>query len=152
MLDDLDIDSIKIISEIDETTAKQRMSYNYRVVMVQQHAESDMRGRSSAGQKMIASIVIRLALFTAFCNDCSFIAFDEPTTNLDEQNLQGLAEAFRKLSCHKKLKNFQLILITHDETFLRYLCHDQDVGVYFETSKNKKIAKRKIKRLSSQLF
>ena len=44
--------------------------------MVKQDAELDMRGRCSAGQKVLASIIIRLALAECFginCGVCSSI-------------------------------------------------------------------------------
>ena len=53
----------------------------------------DMRGRCSAGQKMLASIIIRLALAETFCVNCGLLALDEPTTNLDKDNIEGLAQA-----------------------------------------------------------
>ena len=53
----------------------------------------DMRGRCSAGQKVLASIIIRLALAETFCLNCGLLALDEPTTNLDNENIAGLAEA-----------------------------------------------------------
>ena len=43
----------------------------------------DMRGRCSAGQKVLSSLVIRLALAESFCINCGILALDEPTTNLD---------------------------------------------------------------------
>ena len=48
--------------------------------------ELDMRGRCSAGQKVLASLVIRLALAENFCLNCGILALDEPTTNLDAAN------------------------------------------------------------------
>ncbi len=44
-----------------------RRNYNYRVVMRQGDTELDMRGRCSAGQKVLASLLIRLALADTFC-------------------------------------------------------------------------------------
>lgn len=44
--------------------------------MVKQDAELDMRGRCSAGQKVLASIIIRLALAECFginCGVCSSV-------------------------------------------------------------------------------
>ena len=58
-------------------------SYNYRVVMHSGGAELDMRGRCSAGQKVLACLIIRLALAETFCLNCGILALDEPTTNLD---------------------------------------------------------------------
>lgn len=71
-------------------------SYNYRVVMIKNNAELDMRGRCSAGQKVLASIIIRLALAETFCLNCGILALDEPTTNLDIANMESLAESLAK--------------------------------------------------------
>jgi DNA repair protein RAD50 len=63
-----DIDTIMIRSENENAASKR--SYNYRVVMVKSGAEMDMRGRCSAGQKVLASIIIRLALAECFGVNC----------------------------------------------------------------------------------
>ncbi|ONH66882.1 DNA repair protein RAD50 [Cyberlindnera fabianii] len=111
-----DVDTIKIKSEKSGTANK---SYNYRVVMVKQDAELDMRGRCSAGQKVLAAIIIRLALSECFGTNCGVIALDEPTTNLDSDNIESLAHSLgRIIEMRKSQKNFQLIVITHDEKFL----------------------------------
>lgn len=55
--------------------------------------EIDMRGRCSAGQKVLASIIIRLALAESFSANCGILALDEPTTNLDAENVLSLAES-----------------------------------------------------------
>lgn len=118
-----DIDAIEIRSETEATssTASKR-SYTYRVVIKRGDSELDMRGRCSAGQKVLASIVIRLALSEAFCFDCGILALDEPTTNLDEDNARSLAESLRSLiELKRNVRNFQLIVITHDEQFVRAL-------------------------------
>lgn len=61
--------------------------------MLKGHTVLDMRGRCSAGQKVLASIIIRLALAETFCVNCGLLALDEPTTNLDRENIEGLAQA-----------------------------------------------------------
>lgn len=58
-------------------------------------AELEMRGRCSAGQKVLACLLIRLALAETFCINCGILALDEPTTNLDAENARSLAEALR---------------------------------------------------------
>lgn len=74
----IDIDGIRIVSDHDETTSTStRKSYNYRVVMVKNDVELDMRGRCSAGQKVLASIIIRLALAESFGQGCGVLALDE---------------------------------------------------------------------------
>ena len=43
--------------------------------------------------QMLASIIIRLALAETFSYECGVLALDEPTTNLDDDNKEGLAQA-----------------------------------------------------------
>ncbi|KAG8933001.1 DNA repair protein rad50 [Tulasnella sp. 417] len=86
-----DIDGFMIRSEGDGGGT--RNSYRYRVVMTKDQVEGDMRGRCSAGQKMLASIIIRLALSDSFAQDCGilgFTALDEPTHVLDVENIEAL--------------------------------------------------------------
>jgi DNA repair protein RAD50 len=61
--------------------------------MVKDQTEMDMRGRCSAGQKVLASIIIRLALSESFGFNCGILALDEPTTNLDKDNIEALASS-----------------------------------------------------------
>jgi DNA repair protein RAD50 len=53
----------------------------------------EMRGRCSAGQKVLASLIIRLALAETFCLNCGILTLDEPTTNLDHENIESLARS-----------------------------------------------------------
>jgi len=116
-----DIDSIEIESGTDgidgeAVSSKGSRTYNYRVVMRKGDIPLDMRGRCSSGQKVLASIVIRLALAESFCLNCGILALDEPTTNLDEANKAGLAHALARIIQNRSAQhNFQLICITHDE-------------------------------------
>lgn len=120
-----DIDTIMIRSE-SESSSTSRRAYNYRVAMIKNGTEMDMRGRCSAGQKVLACIIIRLALAESFGTNCGLIALDEPTTNLDQDNIQALARSLHDLIDKRKgQSNFQLIIITHDENFLRHMrCSD----------------------------
>lgn len=120
-----DIDTIAIRSENEAPSANaktDRRQYNYRVTMVKQDTEMDMRGRCSAGQKVLASIIIRLALAESFGVNCGLIALDEPTTNLDSDNIRSLAVSLHGIiKARQAQANFQLIVITHDEEFLRHM-------------------------------
>ena len=81
-----DIDGIRIVSDHDEVTSTTtRKSYNYRVVMVKNDVELDMRGRCSAGQKVLASIIIRLALAESFGQGCGVLALDESVPGHDHR-------------------------------------------------------------------
>ena len=119
-----DIDTILIRSDNESSTG--RRNYNYRLCMVKQDTEMDMRGRCSAGQKVLASIIVRLALAESFGVNCGLIALDEPTTNLDRDNIKSLAESLHDIiRARQAQSNFQLIVITHDEEFLRHMrCSD----------------------------
>ena len=140
-----DISTIAIKSDVN-LQAKGNRSYNYRVVMVKDSSELDMRGRCSAGQKVLASILIRLALAECFGSNCGIIALDEPTTNLDSENAEALATALNRVIDYRKRQlNFQLIVITHDEKFLSHLRGFTDH--YYRIDRDEK-SKSRIYRLS----
>ncbi|KAI5968406.1 RAD50 [Candida margitis] len=140
-----DISTIAIKSDVN-LQAKGNRSYNYRVVMVKDSSELDMRGRCSAGQKVLASILIRLALAECFGSNCGIIALDEPTTNLDSENAEALASALnRVIDYRKRQSNFQLIVITHDEKFLSHLREFTDH--YYRIDRDEK-SKSRIYRMS----
>ena len=112
-----DIDGIRI--RYDSEGGVTKRSYNYRVrvfhygcrarssnvnercffkvVMTKDQVEMDMRGRCSAGQKMLASIIIRLALSDSFGQNCGILALDEPTNALDTDNIDALAASLVEL-------------------------------------------------------
>ena len=131
-----DIKSIEIKSDF-EKSAKTR-NYNYRIVFFTPGGNGlDMRGRCSAGQKILASIIIRLALAETFCNNCGILCLDEPTTNLDEENSKGLAKALREIiQSRSEDQNFQLIVITHDPVFVDLLGSDY-CDNFWHITKNK---------------
>ena len=131
-----DIKSIEIKSDF-EKSAKTR-NYNYRIVFFTAGGNGlDMRGRCSAGQKILASIIIRLALAETFCNNCGILCLDEPTTNLDENNSKSLAKALREIiQSRSEDQNFQLIVITHDPVFVDLLGSDY-CDNFWHVSKNK---------------
>ena len=132
-----DVDTIAIRS--DNENAKGNRSYNYRVCMVKQGAEMDMRGRCSAGQKVLACIIIRLALAECFGVNCGLIALDEPTTNLDRDNIRSLAESLHEIiRARQQQANFQLIVITHDEDFLRHMQCGDFSDYYYRVSRNER--------------
>jgi DNA repair protein RAD50 len=131
-----DIETIEIRAETP-SKATARRTYNYRVLMKKGETELDMRGRCSAGQKVLASLVIRLALAEAFCLEAGMLALDEPTTNLDTFNIQSFAEALVSIvKSRRRDRNFQLIVITHDEEFVRQLAHSEQAEHYYHVSKS----------------
>ncbi|GEQ69012.1 hypothetical protein JCM33374_g2682 [Metschnikowia sp. JCM 33374] len=132
-----DIDGIEI--KCDVTNQTRGRSYNYRVVMYKKSSELDMRGRCSAGQKVLTSILIRLALAECFGSNCGMIALDEPTTNLDVENAESLANALSNIiEFRKSQKNFQLIVITHDEKFLNHINGGRFVDNFYRIERDEK--------------
>ncbi|XP_071087725.1 DNA repair protein RAD50-like [Haliotis cracherodii] len=148
-----DIETIEIRSDDEDSGAlKSRRVYHYRVVMIKGDTALDMRGRCSAGQKVLASLIIRLALAETFCVNCGILALDEPTTNLDRENIESLAYALVSIikarSCQS---NFQLVLITHDEDFVELLGRSEYVEDFYRISKDESgyscITKSKVENL-----
>lgn len=130
-----DIDYIAIRADNEGTTKSQ--SFNYRVVMVQSGSEVNMRGRCSAGQKVLASIIIRLALAETFCINCGIFTLDEPTTNLDKSNVESLAENLKDIIQNRRNQsNFQFVIITHDEEFARHLGGTNQLDSFYRISKD----------------
>jgi len=131
-----DIDGIAIKTEDEGQTADGRRKQTYRVVMRKGDTTLDMRGRCSAGQKMLASLVIRLALAETFCLNCGIMTLDEPTTNLDRANIESLAQAINEIIKQRKQQsNFQLIVITHDEEFVQLIGRSENCSHYYWVEK-----------------
>merc|ERR1719154_709381 len=129
---DIDYIEIKTTEDSDVSSgADKKKTYNYRVVMVKNDTEMDMRGRCSAGQKVLTGLIIRLALAETFSTNCGIIALDEPTTNLDRENIGSLAEALAELANKRAEQgNFQLVVITHDEDFIESLSRTDKLQYY----------------------
>ncbi|XP_072301819.1 DNA repair protein RAD50 [Eucyclogobius newberryi] len=153
-----DIEYVEIRSDVDENASAgvKRRVYNYRVVMVKGDTALDMRGRCSAGQKVLASLIIRLALAETFCLNCGILALDEPTTNLDRENIESLAHALVEIiKSRSRQRNFQLLIITHDEDFVELLGRSSYIEHFYRIRKNQdqnsEITKCSISSLSSYL-
>lgn len=131
-----DIDHIEIKTEAT-TSSGQRRSYNYKVVQEKNRVKLDMAGRCSAGQKVLASIIIRLALAERFSINCGILALDEPTTNLDRENVISLSNALANIVNNRRgERSFQLIVITHDEDFLQQLKHVDGISHFWRVGRN----------------
>ncbi|KAK0093742.1 hypothetical protein PV326_012764 [Microctonus aethiopoides] len=132
-----DTTSIQIRTEATTGTGARRQ-FNYKLVQIKHGVEMDMKGRCSAGQRVLASIVIRLALAETFCEQCGMLALDEPTTNLDAGNAANLAQAlYDYVSLRSNYqKSFQLIIITHDENFIHKLSDLNSTKSFYELYRN----------------
>ena len=113
-----------------------RRSYNYKVVYMKNDIEMDMRGHCSAGQRVLACFIIRIALAEIFSQDCGVLALDEPTSNLDSETIIALAESLAELIKERQNDKFQLLLITHDEQFVQLLARSCEIESYYKVCRN----------------
>ncbi|XP_014679955.1 PREDICTED: DNA repair protein RAD50-like [Priapulus caudatus] len=87
--------------------------------------------------QVLASLIIRLALAETFCLNCGILALDEPTTNLDRDNIESLAHALTEIVTYRsQQRNFQLLVIRTTKDFLEILGHAGFVDNYYRVSKN----------------
>ncbi|MBD3352157.1 MAG: hypothetical protein GF364_11775, partial [Candidatus Lokiarchaeota archaeon] len=95
---------------MDNSTLKLEWDKNYEIKVSSNSGERAFK-RLSGGEQMSAALSVRLALIKIFSKiDIAF--FDEPTTNLDYEKKQNLAQ------CIQNIKGFtQLFVISHDDTF-----------------------------------
>ena len=133
-----DIDTIEIRADHEGSgVGVNGRCYNYRVVMKKGAVDLDMRGRSSAGQRVLTCLIIRLALAEVFGLHCGILALDEPTTNLDRDNINSLAASLANIIRTRRTQsNFQLILITHDEEFVQLLGREECAEYYWRVFKD----------------
>ena len=69
--------------------------------------------------------------------NCGILALDEPTTNLDRENIQSLAFSLVNIiKSRQTQRNFQLVIITHDEEFVGMLGRSEYVDNYWRIEKN----------------
>jgi len=72
----------------------------------------------SGGEQMAAALSVRLALLKQL-SDIRIAFFDEPTTNMDEERRENLAQQIGNI------RHFdQLFVISHDDTFEGYMDHE----------------------------
>ncbi|XP_048478309.1 DNA repair protein RAD50 isoform X2 [Plutella xylostella] len=132
-----DIDYIEIKTESSMSSDSDRRKYDYRVVQCKSGVEIDMRGRCSAGQRVLACLIIRLALAETFSSRFGILALDEPTTNLDDENIRSLCSALGEIVQERmRQKNFMFIIITHDKEFIESLGNIEKVSHYYYISRN----------------
>ena len=62
--------------------------------MIKNNTEMEMRGRCSAGQKVLASLIIRLALAETFSANCGIIALDAQGHASMPFNTEGMYRGF----------------------------------------------------------
>lgn len=79
----------------------------------------------SGGEQMAAALSVRLALLKQL-SDVRLAFFDEPTTNMDAERRERLAEQISQITQRKTFD--QLFIISHDDTFEGYVDNVITVG------------------------
>lgn len=112
-------------------------NFFYEIKCLQKNKKFALKSFCSSGQKVLACIIIRMALAEYFNLQSHILALDEPTTHLDKKNSQALARYIAQLAQWKKKDpQFVLLIITHDEEFTQYM---KDLTrFYYEIYKNEK--------------
>lgn len=88
------------------------------------------------GQKVLASLIIRMALAEAFSASTHILTLDEPTTNLDREHIENLAESISAIIQMEQNSRLQLIIISHDMEFIGLL--KKHTNFFYEISRNQK--------------
>jgi exonuclease SbcC len=82
----------------------------------------------SGGEQMVAALAVRLALLKQM-SEIRIAFFDEPTTNMDADRRERLAEQISQITQHQTFE--QLFIISHDDTFESYVDNLITVGEEF---------------------
>ncbi|MDH3493331.1 MAG: AAA family ATPase, partial [Acidobacteriota bacterium] len=79
----------------------------------------------SGGEQMSAALAVRLALLRQL-SDIRLAFFDEPTTNMDLERRERLAEQISRITENQTFD--QLFVISHDDTFESFADHVIEIG------------------------
>ena len=100
-----EIKTVRVVYDSDNTGGRKVKNYDYHIEAIKSKYEIffidlfvfsgmklNMRGQASGGQRMLVSVLLRLAISETLCPNCGFIALDEPTIHLDVEHTRMLAE------------------------------------------------------------
>jgi exonuclease SbcC len=90
---------------------------DYGIVMEEDGFERPFQSLSG-GEQMSAALAVRLALLKQL-SDIRIAFFDEPTTNMDRERRENLAQQIGQIRHFE-----QLFVISHDDTFEGYMDHE----------------------------
>ncbi len=79
--------------------------------------------RLSGGQKITASISFRLAMSDTFASSVGLLILDEPSTYLDDDNIQHLQVLLMKLKEMSTHSSRQILVVTHEERLMGFMDH-----------------------------
>lgn len=113
----------RIYRSIAESDEELFWGDNYQIVLKDMGPDGELRERTddqlSGGQMMSAVVALRLALLQTIGARIAF--FDEPTSNLDAERRENLAQAFRAIDVGQEEVTEhwydQLFLVSHDVSF-----------------------------------
>lgn len=85
--------------------------------------------RLSGGQKGVFAVAFRYSISSLFDADIGMMYLDEPTANMDDENVGYFTEALKKLAVEVRGKR-QLVVITHHKRLLSAFDQVIEVGGY----------------------
>jgi DNA repair protein RAD50 len=107
---------------------KRRAHRQYNVMQWKLDHRVSMRGRCSARQKALASLVMRCAIAESY-RVGGVLALDEPAAGLDPTSIQTLAQAIGALAVRTAKESVELVVLTNDATFAEALGRSGAVSV-----------------------
>lgn len=107
----INLEANQLFREISgDATRTLKWSRDYEIILEESGYDRSFQNLSG-GEQMVAALSIRLALLKQL-SDIRIAFFDEPTTNMDAERRERLAEQIGQIT------NFdQLFVISHDDTF-----------------------------------
>ena len=78
-----------------------------------------MSERLSGGQRAVLSVAARFAIHELFAKDLNLLVLDEPSQNMDDDNVKWLSELLAQVSTVSRSSNAQTIVVTHHTVEMR---------------------------------
>lgn len=79
--------------------------------------------RLSGAQRTIAAISFRLALSDTFASELGFVTLDEPTADMDRENVENFQRLLLNLKRDTAALHRQIIIITHEPSLMAFADH-----------------------------
>lgn len=74
--------------------------------------------QASGGERQLASVTYQLVINRLFATGIDWIAFDEPTTHVDDQYRPKMVSAFTRMQQRPELRSMQIIVVDHCHEFV----------------------------------
>ncbi len=109
-----------IFAYLEPDYVRLNWDHNYNLLIQNRFGQKSFR-QLSGGEQLSAALSIQLTLAKEFTR-LKFCIFDEPTSNLDQERCEKLAEQIDEI--RKRYQFDQILLISHDNTFKTLIHHE----------------------------